>query len=267
MMRKTCDESEQVSQLAKLSGALNLGRLVGPLLALVPISWLVMLFITPWLVLPSLKGRPCAMNGESKRPVTEQSNVASILRGSKWPLSCAISITALVASFQIALTPEFLALGVSAQTASQYLAGYLFFITSMVFVGQFFIVQRLPIQWYSKFVGLGLFGVVVGLSVMTPSMSVFIVVGVFLAIGLSFASPFYSHSAFKLSAGLGHRSQVSALLAQSHSLGHFIGLTLTSITLVISPNHWFIPMVMACCAFFGVLKTQNATVNINKTVR
>lgn len=235
---QTSCEQQQYQWLSKISGALTLGRLAGPGLVLLPVDWLWVLAVPFLPVLWSYFQRPIvpysALKAEPSTLPKKLTPSSSLL----WPLVIALSTTALVASFQLALAPGMTSLIGDAEHASEMLALLVLGLSILLFILQVWVMPRL-----AKWLKVRLFIIVFGLVsfgfltlIPTPNLTNFILAGVTLAIAVSGLPPWYSQVAFHRGAPQRKVSETSGLLAQSHSLGHLAGTVLAALCLSLGIN-------------------------------
>jgi MFS family permease len=235
---QTSSEQQQYKKLSKISGALTLGRLAGPGLALLPVDWLWVLAIPFLPILWSLFQRPTIpVSGQEPERTTAPKKRALPLF-LLWPLTIALSTTALVASFQLALAPEMTSLIGDAEEASEVLALLMLGLSILLFVLQVWVMPRLSAWLKARLFiiasGLVTFGFLA--LIPAPNVMTFILAGLAIAISVSGLPPWYSQVAFRRGEPRRKVSETSGLLAQSHSLGHLVGTVSAALCLSFGIN-------------------------------
>ncbi len=163
---QTSCEQRQYQKLSKISGALTLGRLAGPGLVLLPVDWLWVLAIPFLPMFWSFFKRPSiSFTGQEVElsPASKAQTLSLLLLHPSSliaPLAIALSTTALVASFQLALAPEMTSLVGDAEQASEMLALLMLGLSMLLFILQVWVMPRLA-KWLKTRLFIIAFGLVV----------------------------------------------------------------------------------------------------------
>ncbi|WP_432463475.1 MFS transporter [Agarivorans sp. QJM3NY_33] len=246
-----------LGQLAKTSGAITLGRLLGPSLVLLPFSMQYLLLIPLILVLPLLIKQLCekaenqvdfakdfplqTYSGKSPR---EQAKTRRRPNQLKLILLSALLMTALVSTLQFYLLPLLLDLGYQGEQASSLYASILLYISITLLIS-----QLLLIPWWSKqqrplapilllclALGCLLLSLSVGLSSSGAQQPWLILLAglTSLTLAVSGFPVWYSQLALSQSSSLSERSRRSGSLSRAHSSGYLVGSAVSSSCLYFS---------------------------------
>ncbi|WP_105901367.1 MFS transporter [Vibrio gangliei] len=257
----------ELNNISKLSGAATLGRLVGPtfvflplglstilLLTLLPIS--VSLLLIKWLV-----RHPLSLNVIP----TEAKAVSALTLVQRYKLTFLTAglTTMLVAIYQLMLVPYLSQLGFNSEQTSNYLAGIMLAISSLMGINQLWITPKLlakPVLiWHFISWPLAFCGYI--LAAFEHSLITLILFSTALTVALSNLPAWYSKQLLSLNQNHLHTSQLSGLLAQSHSSGHLMGTALASLAVYLSINAEFLLIMFISILFLSavLLKRQHLT--------
>ncbi|GAL35752.1 possible H+-antiporter [Vibrio maritimus] len=241
---QTSCEQRQYKKLSKISGTLTLGRLAGPGLVLLPVDWLWVLAIPFVPMFWSFFKRPSISFSGQEAELSTAPNIKALSLfllsppSLIAPLLIALSTTALVASFQLALAPEMTSLIGDVEQASEMLAFLMLGLSMLLFILQVWVMPRLA-KWLKTrlfIIAFGLVGFGLLALIPDPNLTNFILAGLALALSIAGLPPWYSQVAFRRGEPKRKVSETSGLLAQSHSLGHLVGTTSAALCLSVGIN-------------------------------
>ncbi|MGO2509063.1 MAG: MFS transporter [Vibrio hibernica] len=240
-----------LNKLSQLSGMATLGRLLGPTLVFLPLSLPTMLLLTLIPVLMSLLLIKWFVKDSLTLTIHQKVSHKTIGKTSAWQLAkhhqltfiTACLTTMLVAVYQLMLIPYLGQLGFNDQKISHYLAMLMLGISLLMIINQLWLIPHVVnfsnITWHSIFWSLL---VTAALLIFTQHhLTALVVLSVTLTIALSTLPAWYSKQLLSIQENKNNTSQLSGLLAQSHSSGHLIGTGFASLFLYL---HWNIEYLL-----------------------
>ncbi len=228
-----------LGQLAKTSGAITIGRLLGPSLALLPLATNWLMFSPILLVLPALLY--CLSTTPPWSSAKQQQTPNHAITSSKsWHfksiLSLAVLTTSLVSIVQYYILPQLFNFGYQGEQASKVYASLLLYLSLALIVYQFFLLP--VISRYARLIP-GMFLLFLGSGAILLSLSVatwwlLLLALALLAFAISGLPSWYSQQAYQANSSLSFRAKRSAYLARAHTAGYLLGTAVASISLLLS---------------------------------
>ncbi len=251
-----------LGQLAKTSGAITLGRLLGPCLALLPLAANYLLFSPILLALPAclycLSCNPkWTLASQVEAPPTSPAQVLSSLHF-KHILLLAVLTTSLVSIVQYYILPLLFSFGYQGTEATKVYASLLLYLSLALIVYQFVVlpvVSRSP----SLIPAVFLVSLVSGsllLSFASNAWALLLVSLAVLAFAISGLPSWYSQQAYLPNPSVSFRAKRSAYLARAHTAGYLIGTAVASGCLLLG-----VPLLVPICLFSLAMVTLIIRVN------
>ena len=238
-----------LGQLAKTSGNITLGRLIGPSLVLlpVPMEWLL---LTPMIV--TIAFLPVVI---LKTKIKQQSaNILSSETSSHSVnsttftliLISALLTTMLVSTLQLFILPLLSNMGYQGVYGSKVYASLLIYLTITVLIYQFIILPYLT-RYVSSIPSLIITALILSNTLFIVSFDNRILLLIALTIftfAISALPSWYSQKAYQHNQTLAIRSHRSSQLVRAHTTGHLAGTAISSITL-----YFHIPLIVPIWIF------------------
>nr|BBJ32545.1 MFS transporter [Alteromonas sp. K] len=232
-------ENKRVAALSKLSSHITIGRLIGPIIVLLPIPLYVLLIAPAVITLLTLFMKVPVTDEIEQRQANlkpAKSQLIAFKKMNKFGISAALLTTALVAIVQLILLPFITQLGYSEVQASQYYAKLLLFISCLVIVFQRWLLPKLAKRdsqqtWYANVL---LIAVLSGSAclLLLPNAWLFLLMGLsLLALGIAGLPSWYTHKLMQQHEQRLPHSQISGVTAQSHTVGHLLGTGVAAVIL------------------------------------
>lgn len=262
-----------IAALSKQSSYITVGRLLGPGLILLPVSFYILLFLPCVIAVISLfisekeppQHTPSEMklnpfHGLSQLPCTG--------------LVLAMSTTAIVACTQLIILPFIIGLGYNPEQSTVAYAQLMLYISLFVIIAQRWLIPFLSstnrIKQHYPYLLLAILHLGTGLLFFTFSQWIFFALALsFIAISITGLPSWYTNQLLKTrNVNLSH-SQVSGGVAQAHTLGHLLGTGLSATILSTTSNPelmlWPLAVVISVCTYRLSKKTttQDKTLNLD----
>ncbi|MGV3000870.1 MFS transporter [Vibrio sp.] len=257
----------ELNNISKLSGIATLGRLLGPTLVFLPLGLSNILLLTLLPIGVSLLFiKWLAKNDLNLTFIPNHTKAVSSIKlaqAYKLTFLTACLTTMLVAIYQLMLVPYLSKLGLNSQQISNYLAGMMLAISSLMTINQMWLTPKLlarpTLIWHFISWPLAFCGYI--LATFEHSLITLIIFSTALTIALSNLPAWYSKQLLFVNRDTPHTSQLSGLLAQSHSSGHLIGTALASLAVYLNINaEYLLIMFISILVLSAVLlKRQHLT--------
>ena len=249
----------ELNKISKLSGAATLGRLLGPALVFLPMSLTSLLLLTLLPISMSLLFIKWLAKNSLNLVISSNKikAVSSLKLAQKYKLTffTASLTTLLVAMYQLMLVPYLSKLGLSSVQVSDYLAGILLAISGLMAINQMWIIPNLlarpTLIWHCIIWPLAFCGYI--LATFQHSLMLLVIFSAALTMALSNLPAWYSKQLLSIGQDKLYTSQLSGLLAQSHSSGHLIGTALASLAVYLSINAEHLLIMFISILFLSVV--------------
>ncbi|MDO6761978.1 hypothetical protein [Agarivorans sp. 1_MG-2023] len=231
--------NSNVGQLAKTSGSITIGRLLGPCFALLPLVGLWVLSAPVLFALIALIYCLVAKSGwpaetEQNKPLATPSSLPESLPF-KYILLLAVFTTSLVSTVQYLILPLLIGFGYQGAQATQIYASLLLYLSVIIIVYQFVLLPlfarsqaRLP----AALIGSLLVGALL-LSAPLSNWSFVLLALAVMAFAISGLPSWYSQQAYANNPSISFRAKRSAFLARAHTAGYLIGTAVASASLML----------------------------------
>lgn len=257
----------ELNNISKLSGVATLGRLLGPTLVFLPMGLSnILLFTLLPIGVSLLFIKWLAKNSLNLAVIPQQTKaISSIKLAQRYKLTFLTAglTTMLVAIYQLMLVPYLSKLGLNSEQISTYLAGIMLAISSLMAINQMWLTPKLlarpTLIWHFISWPLAFCGYI--LAAFEHGLITLIIFSTALTIALSNLPAWYSKQLLSVNRDSSHTSQLSGLLAQSHSSGHLIGTALASLAVYLSINAEYLLIMLISILFLSavLLKCQHLT--------
>lgn len=223
-------------QLAKISGAITLGRLIGPSLVLLPFSmeWLLLFpTIATGLFIPFIF---FMTNTEPHKPAFEAPSKPINSPNFALILITALLTTILVSTVQYFILPLLFEMGYEGVLGSKVYAALLLYLTLTVIIYQFFVLPRLT-PYLSIIPGLIIAALLISCTLFVVSLHnelLLIIALTMLTFAISALPSWYSQKAYEHNQTLAIRAYRSSRIARAHTTGHLLGTAISSLTLYLN---------------------------------
>ncbi|HCH01836.1 MAG TPA: hypothetical protein DEV85_08110 [Vibrio sp.] len=255
----------ELNNISKLSGIATLGRLLGPTLVFLPMGLSNILLLTLLPIGVSLLFiKWLTKNSLNLAIIPHQTKAISSLKlAQRYKLTFLTAglTTMLVAIYQLMLVPYLSKLGLNSEQISTYLAGIMLAISSLMAINQMWLTPKLlarpTLIWHFISWPLAFCGYI--LAAFEHGLITLIIFSTALTIALSNLPAWYSKQLLSVNRDNPHTSQLSGLLAQSHSSGHLIGTALASLAVYLSINAEYLLIMLISILFLSavLLKRQH----------
>ncbi|UAA37365.1 hypothetical protein KIH87_11590 [Paraneptunicella aestuarii] len=255
-----------ISKLSHLSSLITLGRFIGPILVLLPFPLVLHLIIPALLILVSLiqKSRTTIIQSneaQNASVATAQKQIQVFKLLSKPGLTAALLTTSMVAMTQLVLLPFIAKFGYTEKQASHYYAQLMIYLSVFVIASQRWLLPYLIPKIaqltksqtaYPLLLSLCLILGTVLLCLPQQNWPTLLLALACIAIAIAGLPACYTHQLFEQHHIQIPRAQISAAIAQVHTLGHLLGTAVTAALLAQNLNIAHVQLALATLLLFCI---------------
>ena len=225
--------STSFGQLAKISGAITLGRLIGPSIVLLPLSikWMLLFpTIATALFIPFIFFKTTLV---THTPVIETHSKPTHSPHFILIVVAAVLTTMLVSTVQYFILPLLFEMGYEGIQGSKVYAALLLYLTITIILYQFIVLPLLA-PYLSMIPTLIVVALLISCALLTISLHNWLLLFVALTLltfAISALPSWYSQKAYGKDQTLAIRAYRSSRIARAHTTGHLIGTAISSLSL------------------------------------